>query len=280
MPMMKASRSADMNRLPIKTALIALAAAIGSLMAQPAAVGADMDRLLTGQTEPSAKVEVQAGIKGKLLEVDIKEGQRVEKDQVLAKIDDSVQLSTVQLAKMEADETVNIRYVQNQLESAKNDYDKVKNNSSFNDTEKRQKLLEVNQAQLAVEKAQEDQRESQIKLEREQITLDHMTIRSPLSGSVLRVNKQAGEDTDEEPLVIIVQTQKLDAVFFPPKQLFGKIHEGDKVTLDLEGVHRDAVVIAVDPIINQDIFRVKLEFDNADGGIAAGSAVTWDWKQK
>ncbi len=252
-----------MNRLPIRTDLIALAVAIGSLVARSAIAGADGDHLLTGHTEPSAKVEVQAGVRGKLLEIDVKEGQVVQKDQVLAKIDDAIQLSTVQLAKMEADGTINIRYVQNQLESAKNDYAKVKDNPSFNDTEKRQKQLEVNQAALAVEKAQEDQHESQVKLQREQITLDHMTIRSPLSGSVLRVNKQAGEETDDNPLVILVQTQKLNAVFFPPKQLFGKIRVGDKVTLDVEGVRRDAVVIAVDPIIDQELFRVKLEFDNS-----------------
>jgi multidrug efflux pump subunit AcrA (membrane-fusion protein) len=158
----------------------------------------------------------------------------------------------------------------------------MKNNGSVGDFEKRQKELDVKQAALAVEKAQEDQHEAAIELKREQITLDHMTIRSPIDGSVLRVNKQAGEETDDNPLAIIVQTHRLNAVFFPPKQLFGKVHVGDKVSLNVEGLVREASVVDVDPIIDQssELFRVKMEVDNADGKIPAGSAATWAWKGK
>ncbi len=240
------------------------------------------DSLIFGHTEPVANVEVPAGMKGQLLEVNVKEGQIVKKGDPLAKLDDAIQQATVEMAREEAEATVSIRYVQNQLASAQNDYAKVKNNPSFNDTEKKQKELDVKQAQLAVEKALEDQHQSAIKLKREQITLDHMTIRSPIDGSVLRVNKQAGEETDENPLAIIVQTNRLNAVFFPPKPLFGKVHVGDKVELNIEGKVRDAMVVDVDPIIDQasELFRVKMEFDNADGKIPAGSAATWTWKAK
>jgi RND family efflux transporter MFP subunit len=275
-----------MNRITISVALLLAAACLqgqtSSNTAGTFATGANGESLLYGHTEPIANVEVPAGMKGQILEVDVKEGQVVKKGDPLAKLDDSIQQASVELAKKKAEATVSIRYVQNQLASAQNDYDKVKNNPSFNDTEKRQKELDVKQAQLAVEKAEEDQRESVIELKREQITLDHMTIRSPIDGSVLRVNKQAGEETDENPLAIVVQTNRLNAVFFPPKQLFGKVSVGDKVTLNVEGQMRDAVVVAVDPIIDQssELFRVKMEFDNSDGKIPAGSAATWTWKGK
>jgi RND family efflux transporter MFP subunit len=278
-----------MNRFASSAAVLALAAASACLQGQIApntagtfSAGPNGGSLLYGHTEPVANVEVPAGMKGQLLEIDVKEGQTVKKGDPLAKLDDAIQQATVELAKEEAEATVSIRYVQNQLASAQNDYAKVKNNPSFNDTEKRQKELDVKQAELAVEKAQEDQHQDVIKLKREQITLDHMTIRSPIDGSVLRVNKQAGEETDDNPLAIIVQTNHLNAVFFPPKQLFGKVHVGDKVTLNVEGQMRDAVVVDVDPIIDQasELFRVKMEFDNADGKIAAGSAATWTWKGK
>jgi len=240
------------------------------------------DVQISGHMEPAARVEVPAGMRAQILEVDVKEGEAVRKGQQLAKLDDSIQRETVELAKATANGTVAIQYEQNQLASAQNQYDKVKDNPGFNDTEKRQKELEVKQAELAVEKAQEDQREDQIKLKREQITLDHMTIVSPIDGSVLRVNKQAGEETDENPLIVVVQMSKLNAVFFPPKEFFGKVHVGDKVMLDIEGEQREATVVTVDPIIDQasGMFRVKMEVDNADGRIPAGVDTMWTWKGK
>ena len=123
-----------------------------------------------------------------------------------------------------------------------------------------------------------------LELNREQAILDRMTIRSPLDGVVLRVNKHAGEAVDEKDVVaVVVQISKLNAEFFPPKMLFGKIHTGDKVTLDLNTqppVKREAVVVAVDPIIDtaSQLFRVKLELDNADRSIPAGTTATWTWK--
>ena len=235
---------------------------------------------ITGHMDPAAKVEVPAGMHAQLSAIDVKEGQAVKKGQELAKLDDAIQIATVQLAKSSANSDVAIRYQQNQLASAQNQYEKVKNNTSFNDTEKKQKELDVKQAELAVEKAKQDQHDDQIKLQREQITLDHMTIRSPIDGLVLRVNKQAGEETDDTPLIVVVDTTKLYAVFDMPRQLFGKVHVGDKETIQTEGLERQGTVISVDPIIDlaSGLFRVKMEMDNGDGKIPAGVDVVWAWK--
>jgi multidrug resistance efflux pump len=109
-----------------------------------------------------------------------------------------------------------------------------------------------------------------------------MTVRSPIDGSVLRVSKQAGEETDDNPLIVVVDTKKLYAVFDMPRQVFGKVHVGDKETIQTEGVDRDAAIISVDPIIDlaSGLFRVKMEVDNADGKIPAGVDVVWSWQGK
>ncbi|HUO10391.1 MAG TPA: efflux RND transporter periplasmic adaptor subunit [Phycisphaerae bacterium] len=236
--------------------------------------------VITGHMDPAAKVEVPAGAHAQLSAVDVKEGQAVKKGQQLAKLDDAIQQATVDLAKAAADNTIVIQAQENELASAQNQYDKVKNNSAVNDWERRQKELDLKQAKLKLEQAKEEQRENRIKLEQEQIRLDHMTIRSPIDGYVLRVNKEAGEETDENPLVVVVDTHKLYAVFDMPRLLFGKIHVGDMETVKTEGMTREATVISVDPIIDlaSGLFRVKMEVDNADGKIPAGVDVTWEGK--
>jgi RND family efflux transporter MFP subunit len=225
-------------------------------------------------------VKVPAGMKGELAEVNVKEGEAVKKGQQLAKLDDSIQQATVALAKATAETTVLVRYAQNQLDSAQVQWEKVKNNPGFGPEEKRQKELDVKQAQLGLEKEKEEQAENVIKLKQEQIRLDHMTIRSPIDGYVLRVNKQVGEETDEEPLIEVVDTSKLYAVFDMPRQEFGKVHVGDSEKVQTEGMVRDAKVISVDPVMDMasGLFRVKMEVDNGDGKIPAGVDVTWEGK--
>jgi hypothetical protein len=73
---------------------------------------------------------------------------------------------------------------------------------------------------------------------------------------------------------------KLTAVFYPPKQMFGKVRVGDKVELELElepPVKKQAVVVAVDPIIDSSsqLFQVKMELDNAEAKVPAGTGATW-----
>jgi RND family efflux transporter MFP subunit len=232
--------------------------------------------------DPAAKVEVPAPMHAQLLEVNVKEGQAVKKGDQLAKLDDAIQRATVELAKATAENTIIIQAQENELASAQNQYDKVKNNQAVNDWERRQKELDLKQAKLKLDQAKEEQLENKIKLQQEQNRLDHMTIRSPIDGLVLRVNKEAGEETDDNPLIVVVDTHKLYAVFDMPRQVFGNIHVGDKERVQAEGVEREATVISVDPIIDlaSGLFRVKMEAENADGKIPAGVDVTWTWEGK
>jgi len=238
---------------------------------------------MTGQTEPVAKVEVPAGMKGQLASVDVKEGQLVKKGEQLAKLDDAIQVKQVELATLDAQSDVKIKAAENNLEFARNDYNRIKAVPAASEAEKRKDELLVRQYELEVLQSKEEQKQKQVKLEQEKITLDRMTIRSPIDGAVLRVNKQAGEQTDENPLIVVVKVDKLDAVFYPPKELFGKVKVGDKVKLDFATVpptNREAVVVAVDPIIEQSLFRVKFEVDNADAKIPAGTSVVWNFGAK
>ncbi len=257
----------------------------GWLLASASAVGqsgtaAGGVLVIRGQTEAIAKVEVPAQTKGTLAEVNVTEGQVVKKGQALARLDDAIQRATVDLAKLEVEATAEMDSAIVQVEFAKVELEKWEKSPVATDTEKRQKRLNLRQSELVLAQKKEQKQQKTVALQREQIALERMTIRSPIEGSVLRVNKSAGEATDETPLVVVVQITKLNAVFYPPKQVFGKVKVGDKVLLELQTepvVKREGVVVAVDPIIDpaSQLFRVKIEVDNGDGKVPAGTGAVW-----
>lgn len=250
-------------------------------LSTPAAL-AQTAPVLRGQTEPAARVEVPAAVHGILAEVNVKEGQAVKKGDQLARLDDALQKTKVEYERVSAEGTAEIQYAQNQVEFAQRELAQIQAINNPPMVEVQQKQLAVKQAQLQLEAARDKQKQAQARYQEERLVLEHMTIRSPIEGLVLSVKKQAGEQTDEGPVAVIVQTSRLNAIFYPAKDLFGKIAVGDKVTLDLEGQKRDAVVVTVDPIIDpaSGIFRVKLEVDNAEGKLAAGVTATWAWSKK
>jgi len=275
-----AAMIAAIRRRPPPPPPLLLLVAVVSFVAFSAQV-APSPLVLHAQSEPAARVEVPAGMRSRLLSVDVMQGQLVKKGDKLAELDDAIQKQIVALAKMQAESTHVIRLAQSQLDSARLENEIAQQvGTGVNAFEKRQRQLAVVQAEISVERYIEMQKEAQINLAKEQIILERMTIKSPIDGFVLRVNKHVGEETDENPLVVVVQVDKLHAVFYTPKQFFGRMKVGDKVDLefDLEPVvKRQARVIAVDPIIDQvgQMFQVKMEIDNADAKIPAGTTAAW-----
>jgi RND family efflux transporter MFP subunit len=239
---------------------------------------------LRGQTEPAAKVEVTPSVHGILAEVYVREGQSVKKGAVLAKLDDAIQQTKVEQERVAAQEMAEaeITYAENQLEFARVELKQFQGLDQPAKLEVQEKMLAVKQAEVAVSMAKAKQAQSVARFNEEKLILERMTIRSPIEGQILSIKKRAGEQTDDAPFAVIVQTNKLHAIFYPGKDLFGKIAVGDKVDLDLEGRRREGEVVTVDPIIDpaSQIFRVKIEVDNPDGKLAGGVNASWNWAKK
>ncbi len=251
---------------------------LAACAALAAGEGVPAGEMLRGQTEPVATVEVPAAVKGILAEVNVKEGQAIKKGDVLVRLDDALQKQKVEFERVSAEGTAEIQYAVNQVSFAQDARKQFENVGSG--TEKQEKELAVKQAQLSLEAAKDKQAQAKARYEEERITLEHMTLRSPIDGSVLRVKKHVGEETDEGPVVVVVQTSKLIAIFYPGKEMFGKVAVGDKVPLDFEGVKREGVVVTVDPVMDpvSQRFRVKLEVENSRGDLAGGVGAVWMWK--
>jgi RND family efflux transporter MFP subunit len=257
---------------------------VGGVLAL-ASGAAHAETVITGTTVPVAKVDVPSVLNGQLAEIFVKEGSAIKKGQPICKLDDQLQQLTVQLKQLDADSTVEIRDAQAQIDYAQNEYTRARQlGGAGSPAELRQKELQLLEAKLALEAKTQAAAQKKIDCEREKVTLEKMTIASPLDGSVLRIDKQVGESINQSDTVAtVVQTTRLQVPFFLDKSYFGKVHVGDKLVLDLATdppTKRDAVAIAVDPVIDPSapIFRVKVEFANEDQSIPAGVTAKWQWR--
>ena len=108
--------------------------------------------------------------------------------------------------------------------------------------------------------------------------LDEKTIKSPLSGIVVRRYKEPGESVDRtERLFDIVSIDRVYIQFYLEPALIEKLAVGDKIPVRFPAFnngaqHYEAAVAFIDPRIDaaSGLFRVKLLLDNPNHDIRAG----------
>jgi macrolide-specific efflux system membrane fusion protein len=242
------------------------------------------------------EAEVPAQEAGVVTNVAVREGQRVEKGELLAQIDD-------QVARLAAD-------------AAQSQYD-IARAKAANDVRKRFtiKALEVAQAELrrsteSIERFAKSVSQSQLDVERltveknqleaEQADHDHEVavlemkakgneltaaraqvarrqITAPFDGVIVQIYVRGGEWVEPgQPAVRIVNTNRLKAEGFIPATEVDADLPGKSVTLEVEGLEPSAATAGtivfvspeVDPITGQ--VRVWAEIDNRDGRLRPG----------
>jgi len=117
------------------------------------------------------------------------------------------------------------------------------------------------------------------------VALDEKTIKSPLSGIVVKRYKEPGESVDRtEKLFDIVDIDKVFVQFYLDPSYIEKLAVGDKITVHFPASHDgsqpySASVAFIDPRIDaaSGLFRVKLLLDNPNHDIKAGMRAQGDF---
>jgi membrane fusion protein, multidrug efflux system len=110
------------------------------------------------------------------------------------------------------------------------------------------------------------------------VALEEKTIKSPLSGIVVKRYKEPGESVDRmEKLFDIVNIDQVYIQFYLEPGLIEKLAVGDKIPVHFPALRDgareyEAAVAFIDPRIDaaSGLFRVKLLLDNANHDIKAG----------
>jgi multidrug efflux system membrane fusion protein len=229
-----------------------------------------------GNVEAFLTVALKARVDGQIVVVNFREGQAVNKGEVLFRIDPRPYEATLRQAEANA---LRDRAAREQARSQARRY---------------QELLDKNfiskeayaQIRTNAETAEATAKASQAALENARLNLEYCTIRAPLDGYVGKVLLQAGNmvrANDVNPLVVINQVRPIYVNFAVPEQQLPEVRKYQaQAPLRVDVVPTDA---AMQPAAGQLIFidnavdpstgtiRLRAQFENTDATLWPGQFV-------
>lgn len=237
---------------------------------------------ISGPVSGTDSVDVVSNLHAEVLEIPVKEGDRVEEDQVLAILDESNIKKEVEIAKNDYDLAVTTynekmkearqgyeKAVQD-YQTAKANYDRTKvlfDGGSMSQVELESAANSMNDARRAMESytlvngqpAADDSYRLQIEkarfdYEKKLEELDDAKIKSPIAGTVVRVNTRVGRFADkmenEEPLFVIENLDVLELEIKVSEYSIGKVAVGQTAEISADILNGETVqgeVISISP---------------------------------
>ncbi len=229
----------------------AAGAFLAALLALAPPARAETSEAVECLIEPQHRVRVATPVEGRVDEIRVDRGDRVEAGQVVAVIESGVERATLRV------DEARVEFGRRRLERHE------------------QMFREAVISEGKLDLVREEQRVAELERDRSRAVLEQRRIRSPIDGVVVRRFLEPGEFADPPQILEIVRIDPLRVEAFVPAALFGRIREGDRgaVVPELgDGEAREAVVVAVDPLVDpaSGTFGVRLELPNADQEIPAG----------
>lgn len=216
-------------------------------------VGLDSDGTLD-----FAKVNLRFGVKGKIAEILVTEGEHVEKGAVIARLDDRDYQDQYQLAlaKLQESAEQNITSLLDdelKLKTTEADLEKIRDEymemeaipEAYSASELKMKKMQLANKEKEYQNLQQkyelqkarglDQNELEVKIARE--NLEDTILYAPVSGYVLDLANKAGESvTDEQDFAVIHENNAINAVTKVIEYDIGQIKVGQKVYVAVEAV--------------------------------------------
>jgi RND family efflux transporter MFP subunit len=229
--------------------------------------------------QPKMVLKLGTPVPGLISEVLVDRGAILKKGDVVARIESSVEVATVSLAKMRAENDSAIRSGRTKMEFQRRKEDRTKQlrkNENVSiaiadeaETAARVAEIELNEADINLQLAQ-------LELARASELLRQRTIRSPINGIVVARMLGPGEYAfDQAQLLTVSQIDPLNVEVFVPLGQFGKIRAGMVAEIYPEepiGGRYNATVTVVDQVFDaaSGTIGVRLELPNPDYALPAG----------
>ena len=229
--------------------------------------------------KPKQVVQLGSSVFGVLAELRVGRADVVTKGQIVGKLDTSVEEAQLALNQFQAKSTSALRAAQTDLEFNQRELERqvslAKNMWSRIDAVD-QARTKVAEDEIAIEKANDEQKIAQLEASRSLAQYNLKLIRSPLNGVVSDVKLEPGEFIYEAtPIVTLAQLDPLTVDLVLPSKLYGSLKAGEAVDLRLlapvdKTVH--STIDVIDPLIDpaSDTFRVRLTLENPGNKIPAG----------
>lgn len=237
----------------------------------------------TGFIQPALDSEVAFADSGILAEVLVTVGQKVKQGDVLAKLDDDLQLSQLRIAESQAamHGAVDAARAEHLLQIERTQVLRAlgpEGVSRPHELARAAADLELAAGRLL--HAEEEAKLRGLELERARLQLSRRTLRAPFSGIVTTVHYQIGENvTSFEPAMVrLIATSKMVAEINVPSNTVERVR-ANPVLRVLIGSSREPVLAKIrwiSPVIEggSGTVKVQAEFDNPEDRFLAGESCT------
>ena len=254
-------------------------------------------RIKSAIVEIAESVDIPAEQSGVLVQLKVQPGQRVSAGELVAKVKDDALLLQLErarleheLAKMAAESRVDIQYSKKSFDVAVSDLRRSENaNARVPNSVAQSKLekqgLEKDRTELKLEQARRDlemaafrTRLTSSNIQLAQSELAKATLKSPMSGLVVSVEKRIGEWVEASNVVCkIVRTDRLWIQGLLPAQQTAKISVGTPVQIEfsqdwveLKTVPGKIVYISPEANAISGMVQVRAEFANDQAKVPTG----------
>lgn len=198
----------------------------------------------TGVSRPSQVRDLAFAVRGKIAEVFVEPGDRVEVGTEVMRLDDSVQQASLALAKAQLDDDTRLQLAQISLEFVKKELELVeqsKSDGGANEQDVREAKFAVDRAEVEMRAAELEMIERDITHEREQARLEEMRILCTIDGDVINVSKREGETVDEQTSVVtVVQVNPVRIDVSVPVPVSRGLAIGQDASVEWLDIERDA----------------------------------------
>ena len=233
-------------------------------------------------TEPYQVIELAAPEAGILESMHVRQGDMVQAGDLVANLDRDVLLMTLEIAKHRAGSQAALNRTRADVQQKERRYQKLvalhrNGHASEEEIDSARTSLEIAQAGLL--EAQENSQLALLQMREIEAQLRRRSIRSPIRGQVVKIEKDQGEYVASiEPVVArIVQLDRLRVKFYVDTRLGRMINKGEVLPLLLVDSNEstEGVVEFVSPTTEADsrTVRVEVVIENADGKYRSGVPV-------
>jgi RND family efflux transporter MFP subunit len=229
--------------------------------------------------EPQQMVKLSSSVTGVIASVEVDRGDYVNKGQVVARIEDSVEEANLNLVRAKAENDAEVKSKEAAAEFLQRKYDRLaqlqqRQVASAQDTEEA-----FANAKSAAENAREaaiEQHIAQLEMKQAEAVVERRRIRSPVDGVVAEISLHPGEfRNDQSPIMTLAQIDPLRVEVFVPTAYYGRIAVNSEAEVEPEspvgGTYR-ARVDVVDRVLDaaSGTFGVRLILPNADHRLPGG----------
>lgn len=227
---------------------------------------------------PSETVELGSPSPGQLSQVLVGRGAVVTAGQTVATMESRLEQATLNLANFRAqiETELNFRMAAYQIEQrTEKRFSSLAASDVATQHDKDQASLDSKMAAWRVLQAEEAIRVNRLEKERAEVALERRNIQSPINGVVVAQLHHPGEYIDSNPILRIVNLDRLHVEAILPMRLFGKVKTGMTATIVSEYADSKAMratIDVVDPIgdVGSGTFGARLVLSNPQRAIAAG----------